>query len=133
LITDTQYFSSGDSLIVGDWKLLKVGSINPSQEYGWPSPPGENTATTQYSVNCNGTPPSVVSGTQCTQSFCLFNLSEDPCEYVDVASQYPEKVAELTARLEAFQVSAVEQGTSGPCSATQVSIDGILAWTYGSC
>jgi hypothetical protein len=125
--------SSGDSLIVGDWKLLKVGNVNPSQEYGWQSPPGEDTSTTTYSINCNGTQPSVVLAKQCTQSYCLFNLAEDPCEYSDVSRKYPDKVAELTARLETFQVSAIEVGTSGPCNATQVTIDGITAWTYGSC
>ena len=124
----------GDSVIVGDWKLLKIASVNPSLEFGWPAAPGEDTSTTKYSVDCNGVQPVDVDGSQCTESFCLFNLAEDPCEYKDLASQFPNKVAELTIILDAFQPSAVEAGTSGPCSPiVEVINEDTKVWTYGSC
>ena len=123
----------GDAVIVGDWKLIKIASINPPSEFGWPAAPGEDTATTNYSVQCNGAQPSEVDGSQCTESFCLFNLADDPCEYNDLAAQYPKKVAELTAILDSFQPSAVESGTSGPCSPVEIIFEDTLVWTYGTC
>ena len=118
---------------MGDWKLLKIASINPVQEYGWPAAPGEDTSSTNYSVNCNGKQPSSVDGSQCTKNYCLFNIAEDPCEYSDVASKYPDKVEELTKTLQSFQASAVEAGTSGPCNPITVKLDGIMVWTYNTC
>ena len=100
--------------------MIKIDSINPPSEFGWPAAPGEDTATTNYSVQCTGAQPSEVDGSQCTESFCLFNLADDPCEYNDLAAQYPKKVAELTAILDSFQPSAVESGTSGPCSPVEI-------------
>ena len=120
-------------MIVGDWKLIKIASINPTSEIGWPAAPGEDTTTTTYSVRCNGVQPSEVDGSQCMESFCLFNLADDPCEYNDVAAQYPKKVAELTAILDSFQPSAVETTTSGPCDPIEVIFEDTLVWTYGSC
>jgi arylsulfatase A-like enzyme len=99
----------GNALIVGDWKILRLGHEHPANEFGWHPPPGQNPHTTRYQLPCNiqeqpSTPP---DQTECTGEYCLFNVTADPCEYRDLAGQHPDIVARLVKRLAAFQATAV--------------------------
>ncbi len=98
--------SHGDAYIKNGWKIIKIGSTNPSAEIGWPAPPGEDTTTTNYSVKCGGTQP-VASKNDCVNNYCLFDLLNDPCEYRDQSSVYPDVFTELLEDLENFQKTAV--------------------------
>ena len=40
----------------------------------------------------------------------MFNVVEDPCEYVDLSARMPQKLNELEKRLEAYQAVAVPKG-----------------------
>ena len=47
---------------------------------------------------------------RCTEDWCLFNVTADPCEYVDLAKQFPDVVLRLQQNLvrEAAQMTGVE-------------------------
>ena len=46
----------------------------------------------------------------CTDHFCLFNVSRggDPCEHHDLSAHFPDVVARLTKRLDAYRKSVQE-------------------------
>eukprot|EP00052_Salpingoeca_macrocollata_P014471 m.113785 g.113785 ORF g.113785 m.113785 type:complete len:504 (-) comp19329_c0_seq3:256-1767(-) len=123
---DHQPLEHGNALIVGDWKLIQMG-MNP--EPGWYPPPGQNPNTTHYTLTC-GPPPAHADPKACQSAFCLFNVTADPCEYHNVADQFPHVVAQLTQRLSEYQATAVppvapegctpiidKQGAWRPCDA----------------
>ena len=53
---------------------------------------------------CPYPPPAVASWSPCNETFCLFNVSADPCEHKNLAEEMPEVVERMTTRLKAFQV-----------------------------
>ena len=57
-------------------------------------------------VTC-GKPPS--SPSECTRESgpCLFNVADDPCEYVDLAKNESELVESMLKRLEGFKETMV--------------------------
>jgi hypothetical protein len=55
------------------------------------------------------------------KSYCLFNVTRDPCEYFDVAAEHPDVVAALTARLADFQATAVPPEAGSGCAMKKVS------------
>jgi urea transporter len=59
----------------------------------------------------------------------LFNITADPCELLNVASQHPKVVEKLVGRLAEFQETAVEDGPYG-CDPVMVDVgtDGAIAW-----
>lgn len=50
---------------------------------GWYPPPGEDPTTTKYTLTemglCPYPPPAVMSWAPCNTTFCLYNVSADPC------------------------------------------------------
>ena len=72
----------GNSLIVGDWKILKFDGIRHQEEFGWVPPPGENPTEVTYQLPCKlEDQPQSVDYSECSEEFCLFNVASDPCEY----------------------------------------------------
>jgi hypothetical protein len=93
---------------IGEMKLLWGPSLTYDMP-GWYPPPGlEWNYSTTLTVKC-GQPPSSMTGNLCADeaSACLYNLTADPCEYRNLASEQPAVVAQLKARLSAFQENTV--------------------------
>lgn len=53
------------------------------------------------SVVCNA---SKISEGNCMDRYCLYNINDDPCEYSDIADEYPEKVQQLTKLLNQYKI-----------------------------
>ncbi len=112
----------GDALIVGDWKIYRRGADFAQVENGWWPPPGQDPAGVRYTLSCGAPqPPAPPSNTSCMKSYCLFNVTRDPCEYFDVAAEHPDVVAALTARLADFQATAVPPEAGSGCAMKKVS------------
>ncbi|XP_068717714.1 arylsulfatase B-like isoform X2 [Montipora capricornis] len=95
-----------------NWKLV----LNMrSQWNGWYAPPGSDdtsrlfrgTAALKNAVVTCGKPPS--SPPECTKEAgpCLFNIEEDPCEYVNQAKAEPEVLASMLHWLEQYNNTMV--------------------------
>eukprot|EP01059_Diplonema_ambulator_P032664 TRINITY_DN6511_c0_g1_i1.p1 TRINITY_DN6511_c0_g1~~TRINITY_DN6511_c0_g1_i1.p1 ORF type:complete len:490 (+),score=73.82 TRINITY_DN6511_c0_g1_i1:38-1507(+) len=95
----------GNAYLSNDLKIIQVGSVNPPEEDTWPPAPGEDPSATPYTVRCPYPPPTTPP--PCGTHYCLFNLSVDPCEHVDISLQHPEVVAGLLRELEVYKQSAV--------------------------
>jgi hypothetical protein len=113
----------GSALIVGDLKLLQYGETAPVEEDGWFPPPGQDPAETPYTVRCtaDGAPPHTGAANiaQCKEpTWCLFNITEDPCEYFNLAAARPADVITLQARLAVFAKTAVSPNYGSGCSPT---------------
>ncbi|KAJ9457877.1 Arylsulfatase [Diplonema papillatum] len=103
-------------------KIIWTGPETPAMEEGWFPPSGQNPATVKYSVDC-GPPPSKASN--CSNTWCLFNVTADPCEYLDLAGQYPDVLASLVSELEVYQKTAVPLVSGQGCKPI---IDAQGAW-----
>ncbi|KAJ9450051.1 putative sulfatase PB10D8.02c [Diplonema papillatum] len=101
---DNQQIVHGHAYQSGGMKIVWTGPSNPAQEHGWFPPPGQDPSTVHYTVDC-GAPPSVPSN--CGPSWCLFNVTADPCEYHDIATEHPEIVTALVNEIQVYQPSAV--------------------------
>jgi len=124
----------GDGLIYQDWKLIKWNNTMPQVENGWFPPPGQDPSKVDYLVKCNGIQPSKVDPTECNKDWCLFNITADPCEYNNVASDHPNIVKQLINMLEPFQATAVPPVAPSECKPIQVPIPndpGNVAWQPG--
>ena len=55
-------------------------------------------------VNCGPKPDKT---RLCNEKHCLFNLHNDPCEYIDVSSQYPEVFQQMKNKLEDYKKGMV--------------------------
>lgn len=98
----------GSALVQGDWKLLKIGIVHGQNQEGWYAPPGQDPKTTSYQLPCDiARQPAAPTPFQCQADFCLFNVTADPCEYNDLATQHPDVVKALVARLREYQATAV--------------------------
>lgn len=82
---------------MGDWKLVSNGQIADREG------PAEDTAARAKKKKKRA------AGKAADE---LFNLAEDPNEKTNVATQHPEKVAELKARLAQFAAEAAEPKSS---------------------
>jgi hypothetical protein len=98
----------GDGLIEwraeGVLKYLLLGPEDPAVEDGWWPPDGEDINKTEFLTACSwqgGGPRSGGASMPklCTAAACLFNLTADPCEYVDISSDHPDIVSSMSARL----------------------------------
>ena len=74
----------GDSIIVGDWKLL-LGSVGESGWTGYVYPNASTAAGARIDGDHN-----------CGESGCLFNVAEDVGEHIDRSSEEPSRVAAMT-------------------------------------
>jgi len=125
----------GDALIVGDMKILKWQD-SPEEENLWHSPPGQDPLSVKYTFDCRP-PTSLPSLKQCNggadgNSWCLFNITADPCETTDLSSAHPEIVAALVERLNAYMQFAVPQlDPSGPQPQRMINRDSnkTVVWT----
>merc|ERR1712048_1097767 len=117
----------GNALTVGDWKILQFGSIHPAMETGWVPPPGQTSSTIMYQLPCElSKQPKSVDHDECTKEFCLFNVTADPCEYENLAAEYPNVVASLKKRLAEYQATSVPPIKSEDCGCQPVVRKG--AW-----
>ena len=120
------YLTHGDALIVGDMKLLSVGPECPSMENSWIPPPGQDAATTPYLVRCGGAAGPRVGPADAKAclypKLCLFNLTADPCEYNDLAAKLPAVVADLQARLAAYEATSVPPIVPAGCLPAVVQV-----------
>lgn len=93
---------SYNTLIVGDYKIL-LGDL---EQAGWTGPVYPNT-TTHSGIN---------STEHCGDKGCLYNIKEDPNEYVNLASQLPAVLSEMQGKLNAYQAShfSPDRGKSWP-------------------
>ena len=101
----------GHALIVWPMKIIKVHMQN--NEPGWYPPPGEDPTKTKYTMTelglCPYPPPAVASWAPCNETFCLFNVSSDPCEHHDLSGEpgMAAVIEKMTTRLKAYQATAV--------------------------
>ena len=109
----------GDALIVGDMKILKWQD-SPIEENLWHPPPGQDPNSVSYTFSCRpptGTLPTVnqCNGGSDGTSWCLFNITADPCETIDLSMQHPEIVSALVTQLNTYMQFAVPLlDSSGP-------------------
>ena len=97
---------------------------------GWVPPPGQDPARVNYSISC-GPPPVKRNASQCKNTYCLFNMTADPCEHTDLAAQYPAVLAQLVAALAPYQDTAVPPIEPLGCLPVKVPLpgdSGALAW-----
>jgi hypothetical protein len=133
----------GDALVEwranGVLKYLLLGPEDPSDEDGWWPPDGEDPARTPYTLACTwaGGGPRVGNASMpalCTKTACLFNLTEDPCEYSDVAAAHPDIVRAMAARLAAYDtVPPIKSVGCLPTIYEIAASDGGTARAYRPC
>jgi len=101
----------GNALRVGDWKIVWIGKVNLAnnlKQRAWPIPPGQDPTKVKYTLLCDPSQQPIGDvSQQCTNGFCLFNLTADPCEYKDVSSSFPDVLGRLIRRLADYQSTAV--------------------------
>ena len=101
----------GNALIVWPMKIIKV--VMQNNEPGWYPPPGQDPTKTAYTLDRYGcgtppvTDPKQMSWYPCNETFCLFNVSADPCEYHNLADAHPSIVTSMVNRLKDYQATAV--------------------------
>lgn len=121
----------GDGLVLGDMKLVGYGATMPQDENGWFAPPGQDAATTRYTVVCRdaaggGPRTGAAPSPQACQRTkpCLFNITADPCEYHDLAGSQPALLAQLQAQLHTFAATAVPPLKGTGCQPRLVTVAG---------
>lgn len=123
---------NGNGLIMGDMKLLSVPvGVSPSGEDGWLLAPGQS-ADAHYRTVCHGggagSPP--LSGLapfemNCAHpKFCLFNITEDPCEYRDLALALPSVLDAMLKALAKFTATALPGIRGSGCMPTLLNFTG---------
>eukprot|EP00939_MAST-03C_sp_MAST-3C-sp1_P003623 g3623.t1 len=83
---------------VGAMKLLKYPMLLYNKPAWYPPPGLEWNYTSTLTVKC-GQPPDIDDTDLCVEDWCLFNLTNDPCEYVNLAASMPSVVASMQKRL----------------------------------
>eukprot|EP01064_Diplonema_japonicum_P017370 TRINITY_DN2545_c0_g1_i7.p1 TRINITY_DN2545_c0_g1~~TRINITY_DN2545_c0_g1_i7.p1 ORF type:complete len:503 (+),score=120.75 TRINITY_DN2545_c0_g1_i7:27-1511(+) len=102
----------GNAFMSKGMKIVQTGATNPSNEFGWVPPPGQDPKVTPYTVSCP-TPPETPA--DCSHHYCLFDVVNDPCEHNDISGQKPEVVQELLQKLMPFKNAAVPPTPSVGC------------------
>jgi len=97
LIVHDRHRSNTGAIRYGDWKLI-VGRETQATWFGQFSP------NETYNGSDFGTP-------ACGDRPCLFNISADPTEHVDLADSHPEVAADMLQR---FQALSDEYHPKGP-------------------
>eukprot|EP01102_Stenamoeba_stenopodia_P000517 TRINITY_DN10506_c0_g1_i2.p1 TRINITY_DN10506_c0_g1~~TRINITY_DN10506_c0_g1_i2.p1 ORF type:complete len:544 (+),score=114.88 TRINITY_DN10506_c0_g1_i2:55-1686(+) len=86
----------------GDWKLLFGNGIKGDSDW-YPRPSSNSTATV---VDCGPVPPNVNQSCNFIDP-CLYNITADPCEYHNLASENPDVVEELLSRIDYYKSTMV--------------------------
>jgi arylsulfatase A-like enzyme len=115
------------------WPTIAHGKPSPHQEILHDVHPGLNPGAIRqgdWKLIVKGThshePKEKKAGTRIIE---LFNIAQDPSEKLNLAEKYPEKVKELTARLEYYEKRAIPPlGTSRPTRSKKVKAPKI--WGY---
>lgn len=132
----------GDGLIEwraeGVLKYLLLGPEDPAVEDGWFPPDGQDPALTDYYVHCswNGAGPRTGNATRpnlCTTTPCLYNLTADPCEYNDIASENAGIVEAMAARLATYRTAPPLVGTGCMPKIVQIAGSDGSASAYQPC
>ena len=94
---------SNMTLISGDYKIL-TGTVDQACWTGPQSP--NNTVPITKCTNV----------AECGESGCLYNIRDDPYEYVNLASKLPDKLKEMQTKLAAYQATYFnpDRGTYSP-------------------
>jgi arylsulfatase B len=100
------------ALRLGDMKLIygNNGSVNGNQLPLWYPPPGLSwNYSSSLTVHCAKPPTTLERAGACTNETapCLFNISADPCEHINLAEQMPDIVSQLMVRLRVYQRTTV--------------------------
>lgn len=98
----TEIFASGSTLIVGDMKLIganatAAGEDRPEQDVAAACWMGPRYPNGTQDPGCNRAEPCAANGG------CLYNVTADPSEYVDLAASRPKELRALQARLAELQ------------------------------
>ncbi|XP_066922224.1 arylsulfatase B-like [Clytia hemisphaerica] len=94
-----------EGLISGEWKIIIDSEHDIYASDGWIKAPGYNaTGKAKTVIKCGHKPDKT---THCNETHCLFNLHNDPCEYNDVSSQYPEIYQQMKKKLEDYKKGMV--------------------------
>eukprot|EP00943_MAST-04B_sp_MAST-4B-sp1_P008914 g8914.t1 len=90
---------------VGDMKLVWSPNLLYNNNL-WYFPPGSKEY--DYTIKC-GKPPSDISDNLCEDenSPCLYNITADPCEYVNLAAKLPNYVQLLKAKINEYKKTTV--------------------------
>ena len=81
--------TSHDTLISGDYKII-TGEV---EHNAWTGPQFPNTTTKATQINAK---------LNCGDG-CLFNIKDDPYEYVNLATKMPDVLAEMQKKLQKYQ------------------------------
>ena len=104
------------------WKILKLmDSSSNTIQNGWFLPPGISANTSlalPYTVTCAhpSRPPTgrALNTSTCMHpSWCMFDLTHDPCEEEDVATRYPDVFTHVYSRLQSYAQYAVGVNEGG--------------------
>ena len=106
-------WSTGSSIGSNDGWYGGQGSSDPKHD-AYCMLPGD--AAKLY-VQCPPPPADLKRGFACEQdttSACVFNISADPCEHVDLSATMPDQLKALQAQLSAFRATSVDSSTAHP-------------------
>eukprot|EP00038_Savillea_parva_P024452 m.44021 g.44021 ORF g.44021 m.44021 type:complete len:713 (-) comp6481_c0_seq1:101-2239(-) len=143
---------NGAALRVGDLKVvIKTGSSwsrgsGIGTNDGWyGGPQSSDNVSGSYCINpadvphlsvtCGPPPKDLVDGFPCEKNNslpCLFNVTADPCEQVDLSAALPDQLAAILARLAVYQQAAVPTNVTanpdgGKCPYV-AEVNGVKAW-----
>ncbi|KAF8768315.1 Arylsulfatase B like protein [Argiope bruennichi] len=102
------------ALRVGDMKLVQ-GTVYDGQWDGWYGPSGRDPNLqeglgSKESVSCPPKPANASTNCKPAKKPCLFNVTKDPCEFYNLANDYPEIVEGLLKRLSEYNATAIPPG-----------------------
>ena len=92
------------ALRLDNWKIVIGNEVNSKSNCmsDWSCPNVDENKVGLPSIHCGGNgPPKINMSTDCpfNGDACLYDLSNDPCEYYDVKNKYPDAYNELLQRL----------------------------------
>jgi len=91
----------------GDLKLLwhPAGTDCSRTHPGWYPPPGRSYNYANFTIKCERPPTSLDACTK--EDPCLFNITADPCEHHNLASQMPSAVTALSKKIDGYRETTV--------------------------
>ena len=117
----------GNAFAFGSMKIIKNPG-NPHDENGNFPPPGQDPASVDYLLQCGGKLPPragpAADPNQCSDEYCLFNITADPCEYHNLAAEHPDIVADLVSKLAKYQATAVPPLEPEGCQPVRMPLPG---------